>query len=676
MLRILAVLAAVLLCGKVSAEELSSPTLDDFLSEPDFSSPTLSPSGQHLAGIQQVNGLDFILTVDFSTNAPTPKMEPLGPASVNWIEWVNDSCLLISMTGLGNSEDDDGRDIEYDIQEAGRSKIRGRRGNVITRLVSYCPLEGTSTMLFPNWKARNGAYAIANVASLLPDEPNHILMPSNIYRDMDLFKVDIRDGSYDRVLVGNDLTVAWYTDRNGSPALRVDTNSLNRLRTVYARTVSESGKVGWEKRWSYSVRADEISEVAGDFNILHPGPSPSTYYISTQLPEENHTAVYLYDFERDEIVETVASKNNIDVNGVVFDPTIQSLLGTVYFNPTKEVELFDPRLQAHYDSLKMRFGEQANVHIMEVRNEGNYWLVGVSGPTRPLSYYLYDVGASTIMEIGPRKKSLKEKSFGSAEVVRYTARDGLELEGYLTRPVQGSSTDIPPLVVMPHGGPESRDYFDFRSDVQILVAAGYQVFQPNFRGSSGYGREFAEMGWRQWGAAMQTDIEDGYAFLVSQNLAESGNACIVGYSYGGYAALSAATETPDLYRCIVSGAGPSDLDKVLRWERLQYGRYSRTYKYWVRHIGQPGPDDEMLKRASPAENAAKVTKPVLLLHGKHDEIVQPDQSEFMKKALDREGKTVRYVELEDSDHTYMSEEDELTYYTEILAFLETYLPVN
>ena len=676
MLRILAVVAAIFVCGQAFAQELSFPTLDDFLSEPDFSSPTLSPSGRHLAGIQQVNGLDFILTVDFSTNALTPKIEPLGPASVNWIEWANDSCLLISMTGLGNSEDDDGRDIEYDIQEAGRSKIQGRRGNVITRLVSYCPLEGTSTMLFPNWKARNGAYAIANVASLLPDEPNHILMPSNIYRDVDLFKVDIRDGSYDRVLIGNDLTVAWYTDRNGSPALRVDTNSLNRLRTVFARTVSESGKVGWEKRWSYSVRANELSEVAGDFKILHPGPSPSTYYISTQLPEENHTAVYLYDFERDEILETVASKNNIDVNDVVFYPTTQSLRGTVYFNPTIEVELFDPRLQAHYDSLKTRFGEQANVRIMEVRNEGNYWLVGVSGPTKPLSYYLYDVGASTIMEIGPRKKSLKEKSFGSAEVVRYTARDGLELEGYLTRPVQVSSTNIPPLVVMPHGGPESRDYFDFRSDVQILVAAGYQVFQPNFRGSSGYGREFAEMGWRQWGAAMQTDIEDGYAFLVSQNLAESGNACIVGYSYGGYAALSAATETPELYRCIVSGAGPSDLEKVLRWERLQYGRYSRTYKYWVRHIGQPGPDDEMLKRASPAENAAKVTKPVLLLHGKHDEIVQPDQSELMKKALDREGKTVRYVTLEDSDHSYMSEEDELTYYTEILSFLETHLPAN
>ncbi|HAO36788.1 MULTISPECIES: alpha/beta hydrolase family protein [unclassified Hyphomonas] len=676
MLRILAVLAAFFVCGHAVAQEPAPPTLEEFLSEADYSLPTLSPSGRYLAGIQQANGLDFILTVDFSANVPKPVLEPLGPATVNWIEWVNDDCLLISMTGVGNSDADDGRDIEHDIQEAGRSKLWRRRATVITRLVSYCPLDGTSTMLFPNWKTRNSYYSIANVTDLLPEEPNHILMPSNIYGDLDLFKVDIRDGSYERIVNGDYYTVAWYTDRDGVPALRVDRSNKGRTRTVFARTVSTSGKITWEKRWSYSVRADERSDIAGDFEILHPGPSPSTYYIATRLPEENFTAVYLYDFEMDEILETVASKTGIDIEDVVFDPTTQSLLGIVYFDPMKTVEMFDQRLQAHFDGLKARFGRLANIHLLEVRDGGSSWLLGVSGPTRPRSYHLYDAETSAITEIGARKKILNGKLFGSAQIVQYTARDGLEIEGYLTRPRQESAASTSPLIVLPHGGPEARDYFDFRQDVQVLVAAGYQVFQPNFRGSSGFGREFAEMGRREWGAATQTDIEDGYAFLISQGLAEPANACIVGYSYGGYAALAAATQTPELYQCIVSGAGPSDLAKMLQWERLQYGRYSKTYKYWVQHIGQPGSDGEMLKAISPAENADKVTKPVLLIHGTHDEVVPPKQSELMEKALDREGKPVRYVELEDSDHSYMSEKDELTYYTEILAFLETHLPVN
>ncbi|HBJ42859.1 MAG TPA: hypothetical protein DDZ20_19535, partial [Hyphomonas sp.] len=163
MLRILAVLAAFFVCGHAVAQEPAPPTLEEFLSEADYSLPTLSPSGRYLAGIQQANGLDFILTVDFSANVPKPVLEPLGPATVNWIEWVNDDCLLISMTGVGNSDADDGRDIEHDIQEAGRSKLWRRRATVITRLVSYCPLDGTSTMLFPNWKTRNSYYSIANV---------------------------------------------------------------------------------------------------------------------------------------------------------------------------------------------------------------------------------------------------------------------------------------------------------------------------------------------------------------------------------------------------------------------------------------------------------------------------------------------------------------------------------
>jgi dipeptidyl aminopeptidase/acylaminoacyl peptidase len=229
--------------------------------------------------------------------------------------------------------------------------------------------------------------------------------------------------------------------------------------------------------------------------------------------------------------------------------------------------------------------------------------------------------------------------------------------------------------MIPHGGPEVRDILTFNYDVQVLVAHGYQVFQPNFRGSSGYGMTFANLGRREWGGAMQDDLDDGLDHLVAEGLVDPGRACIVGTSYGGYAALAAATMTPELYQCVVAIAAPSDLFAMLKWERKEEGHDSESYQYWVNHIGDPRKDKAALQAVSPAKLADRVLAPILLIHGTDDGVVPIKQSEIMVKALSKAGKAYQFVELEGSAHSRRSDEDQRLEYETILAFLGTHLPV-
>lgn len=208
----------------------------------------------------------------------------------------------------------------------------------------------------------------------------------------------------------------------------------------------------------------------------------------------------------------------------------------------------------------------------------------------------------------------------------------------------------------------------------MLASRGYQVFQPNFRGSSGFGKRFADAGKRQWGGAMQDDLTDAFEFLVKTGVASRDRACIVGASYGGYAALAAATQTPELFRCAVSIAGISDLPKFLKFDRRRFRDDPAAWAYVRRQIGDPDDDETMLESHSPARRVSAVANPVLLIHGDDDGRVPVEQSELMDKALRKAGKDVRFVKLKDEGHNLGDEGWKLAY-PAILEFLEKYLPV-
>ena len=205
---------------------------------------------------------------------------------------------------------------------------------------------------------------------------------------------------------------------------------------------------------------------------------------------------------------------------------------------------------------------------------------------------------------------------------------------------------------MPHGGPEARDSYGYDFFVQFLAWRGYAVFQPNFRGSEGSGRTFANAGRRQWGRRMQDDVTDGVMRLIESGTADRNRMCIVGASYGGYAALAGATLTPDLYKCAVSIAGVTDLLDLLAAERRNAGRGSTRYSYSMALIGDPERDRDELIAVSPARQASRVNIPILLIHGSEDSIVPFEQSETMRDALQEAGKQVELIRLEDEGHAW------------------------
>jgi dipeptidyl aminopeptidase/acylaminoacyl peptidase len=271
--------------------------------------------------------------------------------------------------------------------------------------------------------------------------------------------------------------------------------------------------------------------------------------------------------------------------------------------------------------------------------------------------------------VGSRYTVQAGKAMPTAAVVQWKARDGLDISGYLTRPPNAAAAKKLPLIVYPHGGPEARDYLDFDRSVQFYAARGYAVFQPNFRGSNGFGDSFVRAGYLEWGRKMQDDITDGVDYLVKQGFVDPARICIVGASYGGYAALAGAAFTPDLYKCAVSIAGIGDIPEMLAFDKKQVGGKSQDYEYMKSQVGDPEKDLEHMQAISPIRHVDAIKAPVLLVHGTDDYIVSFDQSVAMKRALDKSGRPTELIRLKDEGHPSWSWDNEKLVLNAIDAFL-------
>jgi dipeptidyl aminopeptidase/acylaminoacyl peptidase len=395
-------------------------------------------------------------------------------------------------------------------------------------------------------------------------------------------------------------------------------------------------------------------------------------YVLARPAGADRTAVYLYDLHQGQFTQTIASDPRVDIAGVFVNPRTSEYLGYYTFDDVYRVHFNDAGVQSHINALRRFFGDDASFDIVDMSDDARMWIISASGPSDPGALYLYDREQTHIEPLAPLNPSLASDQLGPSSVVRYAARDGAQITGYLTLPPEAGAGPLP-LILMPHGGPESRDLFVYDRDAQFLATRGYAVFRPNFRGSSGYGRAFAEAGYGEWGGKMQDDLTDAVAHLVSTGVADPARVCIVGISYGGYAALAGAAFTPEAYRCAVSIAGVSDLVEQSQYV-LREGDDEED-DYIRRSIGDPRVDRERLRARSPALHAANIRVPVLLLHGGQDEIVPVQQSRRMERALRQAGGDVRYVEVEGEGHPYWSDENQTRLYTEVETFLARHLSV-
>jgi dipeptidyl aminopeptidase/acylaminoacyl peptidase len=294
----------------------------------------------------------------------------------------------------------------------------------------------------------------------------------------------------------------------------------------------------------------------------------------------------------------------------------------------------------------------------------------IEKPAEAPVFYFVDYGAKSAAIINEHYPQLVGAKLAPVRTFDYAARDEYALFGYLTLPPDAEAKNLP-MVVMPHGGPESRDDAGFDYRAQFLASRGYAVFQPQFRGSSGFGAAHADAGRRQWGMRMQDDVTDGVKSLIAQGIADPKRICIVGGSYGGYAALAGAAFTPELYACAVSINGVTDLPNFIGYITRQGGDESNALYYWRDHIGPP--TDAQVIAKSPARNVSAIRAPILLLHASQDTTVPITQSQAMARALTAANKKFQFIELPGDDHFLSSSTTRVRALSELEKFLEPFL---
>lgn len=338
--------------------------------------------------------------------------------------------------------------------------------------------------------------------------------------------------------------------------------------------------------------------------------------------------------------ELVLGRNDVDVDGLVRIGREQRVVGVSYATDKRFVEFFDPELKALSASLRKVLPAGSQVSFVDASAGENKLVLLVSSDTNPGVFYLYDKQTRKLGELLPVRPELAGMKLAEQKPITFPAADGTPIPGYLTLP-PGSDGKNLPAIVMPHGGPSARDEWGFDWFSQYFASKGFAVLQPNYRGSSGYGSGFFQQnGFKSWRTAIG-DVNDAGRWLASQGIAAPGKLAIVGWSYGGYAALQSAVVDPDLFKAIVAVAPVTDL-KVWRDESATFS----NAKIMEQYVG----DGPHLQEGSPARHAAMFKAPVLLFHGDMDQNVGVGESRTMAQQLKSAGKSVEYVEFKGLDH--------------------------
>jgi dipeptidyl aminopeptidase/acylaminoacyl peptidase len=610
-----------------------------FIARPALSVVAMSPDGKNIAAVRREQETTFLLLLNLDGGGT--KAMPLPGMRISDLAWGSNDRLIY----VAGSENPTFQGTDRGIVMIGAP-----------RLYSIGLDLKNPVMFFEKDKRLSRENFSSEILSTrIEGDPRHILMPMRMNFVLNLLKVDIYDGSWEMAGEGEDRTVRWFADKSGRPVIRFDAgNKRGTELNVMVRQGNGGGVKGnWKKAQTLRVDPEERTSNSLDFNPISQGPLPTQYYVKARAPGGGTLGVYLYDIERAAIVETLFSKEHADVNSVIINPETGLYAGATYWEDRLKFEYVDPALNTMMAGLDESFQHAWNlIPISRSRSpDNNRWLLHAGNAANLGGYYIYDVNKKTAQEIGLVSPFMQLVKPGQVLSIGYAARDGMKINGYLTMPPGwNDKAPKPPMIVMPHGGPEVRDTYQYNPIVQFLASRGYAVLQPNFRGSAGYGKAFQDAGRLHWGDAAQDDITDGVKFVVDKGLADPARMCIFGASYGGYSAMMSIVREPDLYKCAVGASGPTDLGKMLAWERKEEGGNSFAYNYWVSQIGDPGKDKAMIEASSPALNIEKIKVPVLLVHGKRDNTVPIEQSEFMRDALKKANKPVEMTTYETAGH--------------------------
>ncbi len=632
----------VLLLGAFALNaNAGAPSAEEFGRLPAVSNVLLSPSGSHFAAVRSVKGKPFLAIHDFSatdgdaTEFMALKLRKDLDEKVRTLHWLNEETVGIV--------------FEFDGNRQGVPTTE-------TRLIAMRRDFSWGSVL-PRAKT-DGLYNTQlahKILDFLPDDPEHILMVldrSGTGHELNVYRVSLNDASFRTRDVGGAYVAAYDVDQQGRVRLRVDVQEDERR--LYTRDPDG-------RKWRLLERADRTAGF--EFSPVGFADNPSRLLVLS-LNDSGRAALFEYDIAQSRLSNVVHSDPGLDVLGVERDPYTRKLIGVRKAADYPVIHYLDPELQKVQQEVDSALTDTTNT-LSNFDRSRKQFVVHATSPRHPGTYYLYTRKEKTLRPLAASYKQLGSDDLYPVKAIDYDARDGLKIRGYLTRP---SGNPPHPLILLPHGGPTARDYLRFDYMAQFLASRGYAVLQPNFRGSTGYGEDFQAAGRGEWGLKMQDDLEDGTRAMIERGVADADRICIVGWSYGGYAALIATVKTPRLFACAVSGAGVSDIRRMLK----EHSRYKFATKN-PPSIGHIRKDKDKLRDNSPINGVDAIEVPVLLVHGDKDLVVSVEHSKRMARILKKFGKPHRLVILEDGDHHLSAEPNRIRFLKELEVFLATHL---
>ncbi|HEX6396901.1 MAG TPA: S9 family peptidase [Steroidobacteraceae bacterium] len=511
----------------------------------------------------------------------------------------------------------------------------GNRGNSsLTRLLA--PIEGE-----PGF-GRMVAYGGLAVANSLPK--------------LSVYRINLDTGAGSAIETAKADTRDYLLDERGAVIARVDINDDKDRWRLYTYENGKDRKI-----------LEQVSEMGRPltlYGLLEDGR------IAAVDPRQEGKRDTLIAIDRTSgavtPVEGATGSQGSDV-WAISDPWRHRVVGLGWTEDLPKQKFFDAGLAKVYAEVQPLF-ESGYVNLQSWSRDRSRVLLFAESVADAGAYYVYDTATKKLRTLGKRYPQLTAKDLGERRSIMYPARDGTKIPAYLTLPAGVEPRNLP-TVLLVHGGPHARDDFTFDWWSSFLASRGYAVLQANFRGSTGYGYEWFDAGRNGWGdGVMQTDVEDGAAALVKAGISDGKRVCIVGASYGGYAAQAGATITPDRYACAISVAGVSDLEEM-RKDADRSGKKSAISEWWRKSMGS---DLDHLRRISPIRHVEQVKIPILLLHGVDDTVVEVEQSRSMYKKLKNAKRDVKYVELAGDDHWLSSASTR----TQMLQEIETFLAQN
>lgn len=615
---------------------LKPPTAEDLGAVPILTDPVIAPDGNHIAAHGTIQGKTMVIIVDISTGErKLSRVNVPDKFQLEWLRWAGPNQVLVSLSRLDN--------------------VLGTEVRM-TRLLLIDAAAGKQMLVGPREQGISGDDVVfvdpAGAYLLLSTQPNVFEYPS-------VYRVDLATNKSTIVVRAHENVWSWFADPSGVVRAGIGTN---------------------EGKWWVLYRANDT----GDFKrVLRSTDATADQHVQQFVVglgtdqgyavadgKTGHLALYRYDFAANKLGDLLYENPKVDIGDFDIGPD-GKLRSVSYTDDRAEIDWFDPAMKQQQARIDRALPGAIN-RVVSVSKDSNRLLVWTGSASDPGAYYLYDRTHNQMDAFAEPYASLIGKRLAPMASVTYQARDGLEIPGYLTLPPGKGDKNLP-LVVMPHGGPFARDEWGFDPWVQYLASKGYAVLQPNFRGSTGFGRKFVEAGTGAWGRGMQDDIDDGVKWLAQRGTVDPKRVCIMGASFGGYAAMWAAVRNPEIYRCAISFAGISDVSRMLSYDRKSFSA-PRYFSDWRERV--QGDKHFELDQISPIKSVEKMTVPILIAHGADDDNVPVVQSRQLDAALTKLGRPHEFVVYPGEAHGFKDPAHQIDFLNRVGAFLDKYNPVT